>query len=213
MADSNDGNDDDEEDFVNAPARRKRPDVAQRLHMQKTHRMTTVKCELNGKLAAPTRALMLTLINTLVEFSTKSFRTGSLAFNALLLYQLTTSPNGRLPTWFDVDSTDWLKNIVRRCMTGPGETSALEARFAEVPNMVHVNRMYPPHMVGTAQSLTYLAKTYVTVFQNHVRVHFEDRIQTFCSRCCREFPGVWGIAYRFVTGNICLLYTSPSPRD
>lgn len=188
-------------DEDDSPPRRKRPDVALRMHMQKTHRMTTVKCELNCKLATPTRALMLMHINTLVEFITKSSRAGSLAFNAWMLFHLSTSLDGTLPAWFDVDSKKWLNNAVRQCMTGPSDTSRTnEATLAQVPSMKHVNLMYPQHLVGTVQSFTYLAKTYVTALKNHVCVHFDDRIKTFCSRFCRELPGVWRIAYRFVQG-------------
>ena len=177
----------------------------QRKANQRTLRSTTVKCMLKCRLRKP--EVMLPLIDALVFHVTQASRAGSLAFNALLLHALTSAllPLNdfslfNLPDWFEVDSPKWLEKLVRQCYLGPsdGEQRSFEARFEAVKNMVQINRTYPDALVGSGQSITYASQAYVVAFENHVKVHLCDRVKTFCVRVCRDLPGVWLTAFRFV---------------
>ena len=186
------------DDAIAKPKNTTRGDVKTRKLLQRVNVMTTVKCSLKRKIVDP--VLLLPILDSLVEYVSRTYRVGSLAFNAMLLHVLVTN-DGSLAGWINVESDSELTTFLRQCFTGPGGTTprSHDTLFATVPNLRHLRDEYPRPLTGASQSVTYAAKNYATVFRNHVVVHLLDRIKTFCTRACRAFPGMWTVAYRFVT--------------
>ena len=161
--------------------KKRRPKKAARTALQKSCRQSTLKMCLKSHLVDAAR--ILPIVNILVDYVSKISRQGGLAVNAVILHHLDRA-NGQLPDWIVFDEA-----FFRCCFTGgklfTGMSCDLDARLAEVPSMVDINRARPAYLPRTHNATTTAVKSYCTAFQNHHFVNFRQRVNVFCARMMR----------------------------